>query len=128
LHNAIERCRTDFGVEILLDDLSPLRPQKNSADESILRSKAHFVIGRIRYNPASAQEDGTIIYIKPSLVEGDPDDVLAYAGINKCFPNDTTANQWFDETHFENYRALGQAAGASAAEAIDAGIRRVLTR
>jgi hypothetical protein len=128
LHNAIERCRTDFGVEILLDDLSPLRPQKNSADESILRSKSHFAIGRIRYNPASAQEDGTIIYIKPSLVDGDPDDVLAYAGINKCFPNDTTANQWFDETHFENYRALGQAAGASAAEAIDAGIRRALTR
>jgi hypothetical protein len=127
LHNAIERCRTDFGVEIVLDDLSPLRPQKSFTDPSILRSKAHFVTGKIRYNPASAQEDGTILYIKPSLVKGDPDDVLAYAGTNKSFPNDTTANQWFDETHFENYRALGQAAGAAAADAIDAGIRRVLT-
>jgi hypothetical protein len=71
---------------------------------------------------------GTIIYIKPSLVDGDPDDVLAHAGTNQSFPNDTTANQWFDETHFENYRALGQAAGASAADAIHAGISRVLAR
>ncbi len=128
LHNAMERCRTDFGVEIVLDDLGPLRPQPSSADAGILRSKAHFVTGKIRYNPASAQEDGAIIYIKPSLVDGDPDDVLAYARINTSFPNDTTANQWFDETHFENYRALGQASGASAAKAIDAGIRHVLTR
>lgn len=128
LHNAMERCRTDLGVEIVFEDLDPLRPQKDSSDESTWRSKVHFVTGTIRYNPASSQEDGAIIYIKPALVDGDPDDVLAYAGINKCFPNDTTANQWFDETHFENYRALGQAAGASAAEAIEAGIRRVLTR
>jgi hypothetical protein len=128
LHNAMERCRTDLGVEIVFEDLDPLRPQKGTSDESTWRSKAHFVTGTIRYNPVSAQEDGTIIYIKPALVDGDPDDVLAYAGINKCFPNDTTANQWFDETHFENYRALGQAAGASAAETIDAGIRRILTR
>jgi hypothetical protein len=128
LHNAMERCRTDLGVEIVFEDLGPLRLQKDPAGESIGRSKAHFVTGTIRYNPASTQEDGAIIYIKPALVDGDPDDVLAYAGINKCFPNDTTANQWFDETHFENYRALGQAAGASAAEAIEAGIRSVLTR
>jgi len=128
LHNAMERCRTDFGVEIVLDDLGPLRPQPSSSDAAILRSKAHFVTGKIRYNPASAHEDGAIIYIKPSLVDGDPDDVLAYAGTNKSFPNDTTANQWFDETHFENYRALGQASGASAAKVIDAGIRHVLTR
>jgi hypothetical protein len=127
LHNAMERCRTDFGVEIVLDDLSPLRPQTSSADAGSLRSKAHFVTGKIRYNPDCAKEDGTIIYIKPSLVDGDPDDVLAYAGINKSFPNDTTANQWFDETHFENYRALGKAAGASAADAIHAGIMLVLT-
>jgi predicted acylesterase/phospholipase RssA len=128
LHNAIERCRTDFGVEIVLDDLSPLRPRTDSTSAGALHSKAHFAVGKIRYNPASEQEDGAIIYIKPSLVDGDPDDVLAYAGTNKSFPNDTTANQWFDEAHFENYRALGQAAGASAAHAIDAGIRRALNR
>jgi hypothetical protein len=126
LHNAMERCRSDFGVEICFDDLGPLKPQTDPADASIVRSKAHFVKGTIRYNRDSSQEDGTIIYIKPSLVNGDPDDVLAYAGTNKSFPNDTTANQWFDETHFENYRALGQAAGSSATDTIRNEIKRIL--
>jgi Patatin-like phospholipase len=126
LHNAIERCRTDFGVEIVLDDLSPLRQEKDLIDPTVMRSKAHFATGKIRYNPNSAENDGTIIYIKPSLACGDPDDVLAYAGINPCFPNDTTANQWFDETHFENYRALGQAAGTASAAAIGAAVNRLL--
>jgi hypothetical protein len=124
----MERCRSDFGVEIGFDDLSPLKPQADQSDAGIARSKAHFVKGTIRYNPDSSQEDGTIIYIKPSLVKGDPDDVLAYAGTNKCFPNDTTANQWFDETHFENYRALGQAAGESATDTIRNEFKRILTR
>ena len=128
LHNAIEHCRTDFGVEISvnLNDLSAVRPPEVMTEANILRSKAHFAIGKIRYNPADSKEDGTLIYIKPSLVDGDPNDVLAYARVNRCFPNDTTANQWFDETHFENYRALGQAAGASASEAIRAEVERAL--
>lgn len=127
LHNAIEHCRTDFGVEILLDDIGKLKPQQDPADPETVRSQTHFVTGRIRYDPAS-QEDGIIVYIKPTLVDGDPHDVLAYARTNKSFPNDTTANQWFDEAHFENYRTLGETAGASAADAIQAGIKRVLTR
>jgi len=92
-----------------------------------LRSVVHFVTGKIRHTPDFPQEAGTIIYIKPSLVNGDPDDVLAYAGVHKTFPNDTTANQWFDEMNFENYRALGQATGASAKDAIEAAIKHVLT-
>jgi hypothetical protein len=128
LHNAIEHCRTDFGVEIVIDvsDLASTPCQNGPADPASVRSKAHYAIGRIRYNPTDSRQDGTIIYIKPSLVAGDPDDVLAYAGVNPCFPNDTTANQWFDETHFENYRALGQTAGSSAAQAIQDAITRTL--
>ena len=127
LHNAIEHCRTDFGVEIVFDDGgAALKPQTN--ENGTLGSKAHFATGRIRYNSDSRQEDGMIVYIKPTLVAGDPQDVLAYGKTNPHFPNDTTANQWFDEAHFENYRALGQAAGAAAAEAIKAGMNCVLTR
>jgi hypothetical protein len=124
LHNAIEHCRTDFGVEIVVDDVGSLKPQAEERGPE--RSKTHFVTGRIRYNPNSPQEDGIIVYIKPTLVEGDPQDVLAYAKSNPHFPHDTTANQWFDETHFENYRALGQAAGTAAAEAVKAGIKVAL--
>jgi hypothetical protein len=126
LHNAIERCRTDFGVEIVLEGLGEIKPKPCSDDPAACRSEAHFAVGKIRYNPDAPEEDGTIIYLKPALVEGDPDDVLAYAKKDKSFPHDTTANQWFDEDHFESYRALGMASATAASEEIAVAIRRAL--
>lgn len=126
LHNAIERCRTDFGVEIVLDDLQEIAPKAGADDPGTVISEAHFAVGKIRYNPESPEEDGTIIYLKPALVAGDPDDVLAFAKKDKAFPHDTTANQWFDENHFESYRALGEASGTGASEVIGGEIRRIL--
>ena len=76
--------------------------------------------------PILLKEDGTIIYLKPALVHSDPCDVLAYAKKDKSFPHDTTANQWFDEAHFENYRALGEASASAASEEIASEIRRIL--
>jgi len=125
LHNAMERCRTDFGVDISFTELAPLRPAADPANPCCKRAQAHFAVGNIHY-PESDAEDGTIIYIKPTLVEGDPRDVLAYADVDKEFPHDSTANQWFDESHFESYRALGEAAGAAAGVAIQPEIRNVL--
>lgn len=113
LHNAMERCRTDFGVNITFDDENPVRP---AGDDGVLRSQVHFLKGEIDY-PGS-HEKGTIIYIKSTVTLDDPKDVLAYADANRHFPHDTIANQWFDEAHFENYRALGEAAGNSAMESI----------
>jgi Patatin-like phospholipase len=126
LHNAVERCRTDFGVEIVLSDLQDIAPAANPDAPAIRRSEAHFAVGKIHYNPDHPEEDGTIIYLKPALLESDPCDVLAYAQKDPSFPHDTTANQWFDEAHFENYRALGEVSGAAASEDIAAAIRRIL--
>jgi hypothetical protein len=126
LHNAMERCRTDFGVEIVINNLSAMRPQPDPANGDALRAQEHFAVGKIHYNPDVPAEDGTIVYIKPGLVTGDPSDVLAYVGKNKAFPHDSTANQWFDEAHFENYRALGEAAGEDACAAIATNIRSLL--
>lgn len=126
LHNAIERCRTDFGVEIEVNELSELVAKKGPGDAQTKRSQAHFATGRIRYNPGSSKEDGTIIYLKPTLLDRDPADVLAYAKTNQSFPHDTTANQWFDEAHFENYRALGEAVGAAASTKIADEVERIL--
>src|SRR5712692_3856796 len=126
LHNAIERCRTDFGLEIELDDLHALRPRAEAEDPQAKRSKAHFVTGKIRYKPESSEDDGTIIYLKPTLLKNDPEDVLAYAKKNESFPHDTTANQWFDEAHFENYRALGEAVGEAASTTIAEEIGSIL--
>jgi Patatin-like phospholipase len=121
-HNAMERCRTDFGVTITLNDDSLLKP---TGPQGALRSKRHFVKGTIHY-PGVRAEQGRIIYIKSTLVDADPEDVLAYNNMNPHFPHDTTANQWFDESHFENYRALGKAAGMAAVDAINDAIKDLI--
>jgi hypothetical protein len=55
---------------------------------------------------------GTLIYIKPSIVQrplpATPFDVANYARFSRDFPHETTADQWFTETQFESYRALGE--------------------
>lgn len=126
LHNAVEKCRTDFGVEIVLSDLKDIAPEANSEDPGSRRSEAHFAMGKIHYNREFPEEDGTIIYLKPALLESDPCDVLAYAKMDESFPHDTTANQWFDEAHFENYRALGEVSGTAASEEIASVVHRIL--
>jgi hypothetical protein len=119
LHNAIERCRTDFGVEIEVNT-GELKPDKDQL------SRSHFAVGKIHYVPGSEQDDGVLIYLKPALLADDPADVLGYKVTNPHFPHDTTANQWFDEAHFENYRALGETAGSAACTTIADKIHGVL--
>ncbi len=118
---AITKCRADFGAEIDLD-LRPLRMQ-----EETNYSKAHCVVGTIRYPPPKGQgasarvatschclgdesDDGytgVIVYMKTSLVGDEPADLLAHQLKCPAFPQDSTANQWFTETLFEAYRRLG---------------------
>jgi hypothetical protein len=51
---------------------------------------------------------GTLLYIKTSLTGDEPGDVLEYKLRQSVFPHQSTANQFFDESQFESYRALGQ--------------------
>lgn len=123
LHNAMERCRADFGIEIemLADEIGKIRPIGTPP-----RASAHFAVGTIHYCPKRPAEDGVLIYLKPALVAADAADVLGYSSRNSEFPNDSTANQWFDEKHFENYRAMGEATGRAAMDHIHDEIVRVL--
>jgi hypothetical protein len=107
LGNAIERCRADFGVDIEID-LANLRP---GADR---RSEWHCAIGTIRYDrlPPVKEDDplevpGTLLYIKSSLTGDEPADILRYAAEHPAFPHESTNDQFFDESQFESYRALG---------------------
>ncbi|MCH8347080.1 MAG: hypothetical protein IH901_01080 [Proteobacteria bacterium] len=36
-----------------------------------------------------------------------PSDIYAYKAVNEVFPNQSTADQFFDERQFEAYRELG---------------------
>ena len=51
---------------------------------------------------------GVLVYIKSSLTGDEPPDVQNYAALNPTFPHQsTTGDQFFDESQFESYRALG---------------------
>lgn len=123
LHNAMERCRADFGIEIEMkaDEIGRLKPTGEPP-----RATAHYAVGTIHYSPGNPADDGVLIYLKPALVAVDPADVLGYASRNCAFPNDSTANQWFDESHFENYRAMGEATGRASLSTVAAAVQRLL--
>ena len=65
----------------------------------------YATIGAINY-PEGGPE-GVLIYVKPGYLADAPADVRAFAAGDPKFPHDTTLNQWFTESQFESYRALG---------------------
>ena len=102
LGNAVRKCRSDFGVQIDLD-VDALRPRADSGF-----SHSHCVVGEIRYPGDPGGMPGRILYIKSSLTGEEPQDVLAYKVAHPDFPHQGTGDQWFNESQFESYRALGR--------------------
>jgi hypothetical protein len=102
--NLLKKIRVDFGVkiDINLEDIVP--QQKAIYPEGTLFSKNGHSIGRITYADGST---GTLIYIKTSLVVDLPNDLYGYRRANPSFPDQSTADQLFDERQFEAYRELG---------------------
>jgi hypothetical protein len=117
LGNAVERARVDFGAVIRFPDdptdLANLLP--GSAGDSLYvrkygLAKHGFAIGKIYYaddKNDTGPKEGTLIYIKSTLIKGLPADVYGYKSANPRFPDQSTADQFFDEEQFEAYRELG---------------------
>jgi hypothetical protein len=103
LGDAIRKCRADFGVDIRLDP-DQLRPVLTTG-RAQGRSQTHCAIGDIVY---SRETKGKLLYIKTSLTGDEPGDVLGYKLRHSSFPHQSTIDQFFDESQFESYRALGQ--------------------
>lgn len=110
--NVMERVKVDFGVKIRflndydLDDVLP--SDENSADrvESKFQlSKKAFAVARIDY--PDQKDPGYLIAIKALMVRDLPLSLFHYKAAHKDFPNQTTADQSFDESQFEAYRELG---------------------
>jgi hypothetical protein len=98
LGSAIRKCRVDFGALIEID---PIRIRPDASGEP---SDSHCAVGKIRYLDGS---EGTLVYIKASLTGDEPEDVTQYHAALGQFPHESTADQWFSESQFESYRALG---------------------
>jgi len=70
--------------------------------------RPYWAVGRIRYeNADSGGTDGLLLYIKSGLHGTECMDVLSYAAAHLDFPHESTVNQFFTESQFESYRALG---------------------
>jgi len=50
---------------------------------------------------------GVILWVKPSVTALDAADVRQYRRAHGDFPQQSTADQWYDESQFESYRRLG---------------------
>jgi hypothetical protein len=97
---ALRHAYVDLGIDVDID-LSMILP-----DPATGLSKAHCAIGRIRY-PECPDRPNWLIYMKNSLTGNEPAPVLNYKRTSPDFPHESTADQFFDDSQFESYRALG---------------------
>lgn len=108
LGNAIRKIRTDLGVPIDIEEMSMLR----RAPDGPMNEGRYVATATIRYTAVDGEDakDGLLIYLKPGIYQDDyfPRDVFNYAQQSKLFPHEPTSDQFFSESQFESYRALGR--------------------
>jgi hypothetical protein len=107
LGGAVRKIRIDFGIPIEFAKLPRLYPRSEIPPPQDAR---YCAVARIRYSVAdgtSPSDDGWLVYIKPAIYKSEPRDVYQYARVNPTFPHQSTADQFFSESQFESYRALG---------------------
>ena len=94
---AIHKIRVDMGIPVEFEPGNiPVKGRNCS-------------IGTIKYSAieGNAENDGFLIYIKPTLDGDEPIDIVSYAKKNLGFPHESTADLNYSETQFESYRSLG---------------------
>ena len=136
LRNAVLRIGQDFRAKItfgppfwppppgalpgrnMLSSMIPVagRPARFPAGVDI--AEHGFVVGTIEYhtNPGAQKESGIIVYVKTTMVDHLSLETRGYKGQHRDFPDQPTADQFFDEQQFEAYRELGFKIGTDMAE------------
>ena len=115
LGGAIRKIRIDFGIPIDFDPDMAIYPRSEPEKAG---DGVYWAVGRIRYSAVDgdvsvspgmkpASTDGIILYLKPAFYGREPRDVFNYARKVDAFPHESTGNQFFGESQFESYRALG---------------------
>ena len=105
LGNAVRKVRVDMGIPITLRTayLAPEQGQKDGR---------YCALGLIHYGDVDdvphEQRFGYLLYIKPAVYSECPADVRNYKNDNESFPHESTVDQFFGESQFESYRALGR--------------------
>ena len=102
LGRAVRLARVDFGAKVDLD-VSALQSEKDPARGC--DPETAWVRGKVRYQGSG--EPAEILYIKTKMLRDLPEDVNSYRRAHPPFPDQSTADQFFDEAQFEAYRELG---------------------
>ena len=127
---ALRRISADFGARIEFGDrdkpdddtnkLKRLTPQDNHVagyPKGVKLADQGHIVGDITYADGTT---GTLIFLKTTLIPGLRVELMGYRGANPDFPDQTTADQFFDEEQFEAYRELGYTIAKKMIEDIEA--------
>ncbi|HEX4964445.1 MAG TPA: hypothetical protein VF173_26755 [Thermoanaerobaculia bacterium] len=109
LGNAIRKIRIDFGISIDFADRINIFPKDLERANPAAR---YCAVGNVRYRDVDGPgaPDGVLIYVKPAICLTESYDVYNYARSSLTFPHESSADQFFTESQFESYRALGREA------------------
>jgi hypothetical protein len=114
--NLVRKARVDFGAEIEFDPegeaaslvggiiglgLSPAGEERGKTTRYAALATVHYASGAT----------GKLLLVKPGVVGRETLDILHYRAFNGDFPQQTTADQFFDEAQWESYRQLGHSCG-----------------
>ena len=102
LATLIRHASIDMGIEIEME-LEEVRKSTTGF------SRKKCALGKIRYPKVGQQqaETGYLLYIKSSISGTETEYIREYRTRSTDFPHETTGDQFFNETQFEAYRALG---------------------
>ncbi len=91
-----------------------LNPEALGGIQEITRDGAYSAaLARISYRDTPAVESWLLL-LKASVASAAPLDVRFYATQSESFPNESTADQFFNDEQWESYRSLGQTLGRRA--------------
>lgn len=106
LGNAVRKIAIDLGVDVRFRNLQKLKGRPVGSD--LGPGHVYYALGEIDYPSADGGgENGWILYVKAGYHGVESPGVRSYATANPDFPHQGTSNQWFTESQFESYRALG---------------------
>ncbi|ADB40021.1 patatin-like phospholipase family protein [Spirosoma linguale] len=113
LGNAIRKIRIDLGIPIEFQGNFPIQARSTNG---VNAEGKYWALARIGYSavdkPTAATDpdevDGLLLYIKPAFYGNEPRDIFNYGSTKSAFPHESTSDQFFSESQFESYRALGR--------------------
>ena len=128
LENLVRKARIDLQAEVRFQkprgDAATLLPVSPATRELLGQfgslgelasntSLACFALAEVRYRREGQRERlGYLILVKPNLCAGLPVDLFNFKAKQPDFPQQSTADQFFDEAQWESYFQLGNVLGS----------------